>query len=97
MRLLNEISAMMGIPNCSKKIKCTVFEDNNGTIELAKALKMRPRTKHIAIKYHHFRSYVQKGDIIIEKVDTAEQEADFLTKLLVLQLFCYLRKKVMGW
>jgi len=31
------------------------------------------------------------------KVDTTEQEADFLTKPLVQQLFCYLRRKVMGW
>ena len=74
-----------------------MFEDNNGAIELAKAPKMRPRTKHADIKYHHFRSRVQKAEVIIEKVDAAEKEADFLTKPLVLQLFCYLRKKIMGW
>ena len=88
---------LMDVPSCDKIMKCTVFEDNNGAIELAKAPMMRPRTKHIAMKYHNFRSCVQKGETIIEKVDAAEQEADFLTKPLVLQLFCYLRKKVMGW
>jgi hypothetical protein len=35
-------------------VKCTVFEDNNGALDLATAPKMRPRTKHIAIKYHQF-------------------------------------------
>jgi len=29
----------------------TVFKDNNGALELAKCQRMRPRTKHIAIKY----------------------------------------------
>ena len=87
----------MNTPECSKSMKCTVFEDNNGDLESANAPKMRPRTKHIAIKYHHFRAHVEQGDIRIVKVDTTEQEADFLTKPLVQQLFCYLRRKVMGW
>ena len=85
------------MPTCDKTIKCTAFEDDNGTIELAKAPKMRPRTKYAAIKHHHFRSCAQKREIIIEKVDTAEEETDFRTKPIVLQLFCCLRKKVMGW
>ena len=33
----------------------TVHEDNQGAITLAVALKIRPRTKHIAIKYQKFR------------------------------------------
>ena len=87
---------MIDVSSCDKIIKCTVFEDNNDDVELAKAKKMRPRTKQIAIKRHHFRTHFQKGEIIIEKVDVAEQEAYFLTKPLVLQLFYCLRKKVMG-
>ena len=87
----------MNIADCDKTMKCTVFEDNNGVLEIAKTLKIRPRTKHIAIKYHHFRAYIEKGDILLEKIDTTKQEVDFLTKPLVLQLFCYLRRKVTGW
>ena len=64
---------------------------------MAKAPKMRPRTKHVAIKYHHFRTCIERGDAQLEKIDATEQEADFLTKPLVQQLFSYLRKKVMGW
>ena len=33
-------------------IRCTVFEDNNEAIELASTPRMRPRTKHITLKYH---------------------------------------------
>jgi hypothetical protein len=39
-------------------MRCRVFEDNSGAVELAtsvKSPKMRPRTKHINTKYHHFR------------------------------------------
>ena len=78
-------------------MKCTVFEDSNGALDMARAPKMMPRTKHVAIKCHHFRTHADKGDVKLEKIDTTEQEADFLTKPLVQQLFSYLRKKVMGW
>ena len=59
--LLKEISAVMDEPNCNNTIEHTVFEDENGAMELAKAPKMRPETKHMAIKHHHFRSNAQKG------------------------------------
>jgi len=55
---LREVNAVMDIPECSKSMKCAVFEDNNGALEMAKIPKMRSRTKHIAIKYHHFRTYI---------------------------------------
>jgi hypothetical protein len=48
----------------------TVFEDNKGCVELATAPKMRSRTKHIALKYHHFRSHVAPGEIKIKWIDT---------------------------
>jgi len=56
-----------GIPvlNAMPKIHCKVFEDNAGAIEIANVPKMRPRTKHLSIKYHHFREEVKKGTICI--------------------------------
>ena len=78
-------------------MKCKVFEDNNGAIELAKAPKIRPRTKHIALKYHHFREHVRKGLIEINPIDTLEQVADIFTKALPFPIFNYLRKNMMGW
>ena len=97
MHFLREVSAVNSASDCGKTMKCSVFECNNGALEIAKTPKMRPRTKNIAIKCHHFRSYSDKGHLMLEKIDTAEQEADFLTKTLVEQLFRYLRRKVMGW
>jgi hypothetical protein len=53
-RLLQEAGSALNL-DFSKPatIHSTVFEDNNGAICLASSPKMSPRTKHIAIKYHH--------------------------------------------
>ena len=77
-------------------MKCKVFEDNNGAIELAKTPKIRPRTKHITLKYYHFKEHVRKGLIEINPIDTLKQVADIFTKALPFPIFNYLRKKMMG-
>ena len=78
-------------------IRCKLFEDNSGALTLAKAPAMRPRTKHINVKYHHFRSHVEDGTIDIRPVGTRDQVADFLTKQSEIELFLLHRKAVMGW
>ena len=78
-------------------IYCTAFEDNSGAYELATAPKMRPRTKHINAKYHHFRSHVDRKLIAIRQVKTEEQLADFFTKQVSLPLFQSFREGIMGW
>ena len=35
---------------------------------IATVPKMRPRTKHLNIKYHHFREEVRKGTVSILKI-----------------------------
>ena len=87
----------MNIESKRPSVKCKVFEDNNGAIELAKAPKIRLRTKHIALKCNHFREDVRKGLIEINPIHTLEQEADIFTKALPFPIFNYLRKKMMGW
>ena len=97
MQLLTEISVILPIYNPDPKVKCKVFEDNESCIAMAKAHKFTPRTKHISIKYHHFRSYVDRGAISIEHISTTEQIADIFTKPLTEQPFTYLRNKLCGW
>ena len=44
--------------------KSTIFEDNNGALQLATVPKMTLRSKHIAIKYHFFfREHVFNGTV----------------------------------
>jgi hypothetical protein len=78
-------------------VYCKVFEDNSGAIELAKVPKMRPRTKHINTKYHHFRKYVFDGKITVEHIGTNDQVADIFTKNLSEEKFIKFRKLIMGW
>ena len=78
-------------------VKCTVFEDNKGAKELAICPKNRPRTKHIAVKYHHFREHVKNNIIFVEYTPTNEQLADIMTKPLPLKTLEYLRQNIMGW
>ncbi len=63
-------------------VYCKVIEDNLGSRELARLLKLRPRTKHINVCYHHFCKHVRKGLIKIFPIDTKDQMADTLTKSL---------------
>ncbi len=76
----------------------TVFEDNNGALGLASSPKMTPRTKHIGVKYHFFRSKIgeDKG-IRIQKIESVKQKADCFTKGLLDQTFQYIRKILQGW
>lgn len=78
-------------------VKCTVFEDNEGAAEIATVHKFRARTKHIHLKYHHFREHVTSGLIKIEKVPTTKQLADIFTKPLGIYLFLKFRLGIMGW
>jgi hypothetical protein len=79
------------------KVQCKVFEDNTGAIEMARLPKMRPRTKHLNAKYHHFREAVADGRIIIEYISTKHQLADILTKAVIIVLFELLRRGIQGW
>ena len=95
--ILEELTTILGLQIETPITHSTVFEDNNGVLEVAKEPKYRPRTKHIAIKYHHFREHVKKKNIRIQKIDTKEQIADKFTKPLEKYQFEYLRNKLMGW
>ncbi|KAG5462852.1 MAG: hypothetical protein BJ554DRAFT_3255 [Olpidium bornovanus] len=54
--------------------------DNTGAAELAADNKASRRSKHIDIKYHHLRWCAADGEIQIQRVETAENPADMLTK-----------------
>ena len=70
MEHIEQLEKTLNIESKRPSVKCKVFEDNNGAIELAKAPKIRPRTKHIALKYHHYRKHIRKGLIEINPIDT---------------------------
>ena len=99
MTLLEEIHehfpVVIGPPN----FICTVHEDNQSCIRMAQSDKFTPRTKHIALKYHHFRSFLKSDPprIAIKYCRTDVQKADILTKPLKDDVFIRLRMLLLGW
>lgn len=41
---------------------------------------MYPRTRHIAIKYHFFKDFVEQSKLNIFKIDVKKKISDILTK-----------------
>ena len=79
------------------KIKCEVFEDNSDAIEIARIKKYRPRTKHLNVKLHHFRSYIDRKLVMVSHISSEQQPADCLTKPLNWEDLRRHRKTMMGW
>ena len=98
MNLLQEMKDYKFIPTYEPpNISCKVFEDNSGALHMAKVHKYRPRTKHLNVKLHHFRKYVDEGKIKIVPIESEIQQADYFTKPIRYETLARLRKLVMGW
>ena len=98
MKILDEMKDFkIPIKSSTGRVYCRVFEDNSGALEMAKVHKYRPRTKHINVKYHHFRDYVCRGDVELFPIGTSVQPADMLTKPVSKELLVRHRKRLMGW
>ncbi len=100
--LIKEINCIFDLPNPITDFCITLHEDNLSAIAMAESLKFTPRTKHIAIKYHHFRSRVntsfnKSGDIKLKYITTKKQIADIFTKPVDADSFFTLHKMLSGW
>nr|XP_009767333.1 PREDICTED: uncharacterized protein LOC104218513 [Nicotiana sylvestris] len=71
-----------------------IFCDNTSVIYLSKKIVHYSRAKHIEIKHHFIRDHVPISDIVLEFISTDSQLADILTKPLLEERFCFLRKKI---
>jgi len=87
MNTLKEISRIFVFSVRTPTVLCSLFEDNNSCIAIAKALRMSPRTKHTAMKYHHFRHKVISGEINILPIHMKDRISDLLTKPRCVQSF----------
>ena len=73
-----------------------VHEDNEACLKFANMPKTSPRTKHIALPYHFFRSKVEELEIKVVAISTHDQLGDQFTKELNEVLFVKARKELMG-
>ena len=77
--LVEELNVIFDKDKIKPKVKCRLFEDNNGALESTKTPKNRPCTKYIALTYHHFSNFVKEGRVEILQIETTEQITDIFT------------------
>ena len=97
MKIMGEIQAVFPIHISKPDFVCKVHEDNQLCIKMATGIEFSPRTKNIALKYHHFRSHVKYGRVVIHYRPIEEHLADLLTKPLSNEAFFTLRYMLCGW
>ena len=68
--------------------------DNQPAIALAKNPVLHDQSKHIDVKFHFLRDYVDGGQIVIEFVETGRQLANVLTKPLGRLRFTEMKKMI---
>ena len=68
-----------------------IYEDNQGSIALAKNPEFHKRTKHIDIRYHFVREKVAEGTLVLEYCSTKDMKADLMTRPVPAVQFQHLR------
>lgn len=76
------------------KMKVSLKVDNKGAIDPSKTEALTRRSRHIEIRYHLLRDWVDKEENAIEHVSTSANIADGLTKPLPIDPFESFRERV---
>ncbi len=97
MTLMKELYTIFLVNINKPNFFCKVHEDNQSTIRMAKSDKFTPRTKHSALKYHHFCRHFKNWHMEISYCPTEDQKADILTKPYADSAFFRLRHMLIGW
>jgi hypothetical protein len=71
-----------------------IYCDNQSCIKLSENPVFHDQSKHIKIRYHFIRDYVQRGAVELHYISTEEQVADILTKALSMGKFVFFRDKL---
>jgi KUP system potassium uptake protein len=100
--LMKEINLIFPLFLPSPRFVIKVREDNQSCIAMSQNPKFSPRTKHIAIKYHHFCKHVitqsnPNGFLDIDYCSTDDQIADIFTKPVRDDIFMRLCQMLLGW
>ncbi|KAI3656369.1 hypothetical protein MP638_000785 [Amoeboaphelidium occidentale] len=72
----------------------TIYQDNMGTIAIAKNPEHHQKTKHIDIKYYFVREAVQNGIIKLKYCETRSMLADMMTTFIPRNLLLHHRKLI---
>ena len=102
MAFLKEIVNVVKVPSHLHDITTTMYEDNSSALSLATSQQVTSRTRHYHVKWHFFWQHVKtklnpEGALLIEKVATEFQRADYATKGLAKPQFQNCRALNQGW
>ncbi len=97
MTVMDKLNKVFPLLMTAPQFFCKVWVDNQSCIAMATSQWFTPWTKNIALKYHHFKQYVESGEIKISYIHTERQQVDILTKPVWTDLFPKLRSMLMGW
>jgi hypothetical protein len=75
----------IGFEQRAMKISC----DSQSAIFMEKNTVYHSKTKNIDVQYHFVRDMVESNKVLLEKVDTLENIADSLTKLVSVVKFSW--------
>jgi len=70
--------------------------DNQSAIAAALEGGKESRRKHIDVKHHSIVEHIDKGDIVLKWIPSAENEADLFTKSLPDRHCIHLSRRIMG-
>ena len=65
-----------------EQVPITLFCDNSRAVAQSKDPRNHKKGKHIERKYHIIRDIVARGDVVVAKIDSANNLADPFTKAL---------------
>jgi len=71
-----------------------IYCDNTAAICLSENPILHSSAKHIEIKHHFIRDYVQKGILDIQFIDTEHQWTDIFTRPLIVERFDFIKKNL---
>jgi phage anti-repressor protein len=64
-----------------------IYQDNTSTMKIAATNRQLPAIKHIQVKHHFIRDKIKSNEITLVRKDSANMDADILTKNLPYPLF----------
>ena len=76
---------------CKSEEPTTMYEDNQGAIEISKNAKFHNRAKHIDVRFHFIREKVSTNEVKVVYLSTEDMLADIMTKGLTKKRFQRLR------
>ena len=76
MNILKELNSTMNFGIEEDDFQCILYEDNTSCITIAGTHKFTPRTKHISLKYHLFRSFTKGPNklLTIKYINTGSKQ-----------------------